>query len=209
MISKKAAAALPLAILLTLGLSACAPESGSSTPGGDNGDSSQTNGETSNGDQSPETPAAGSLDENGYAIPGQVVNLKLGDSVAYYSYPKLSMDDVQRVTIHSFEYIEKADLPAGKHMDKMKNGVLVLSLSWESVEGKVQSNQSYVKATLDSGEEGRPTAFMDNRLRNGRVDAGATKSGVFTIDIPRGKTTLTIVDYQGAPVARMVIDTSA
>lgn len=187
--------------MLALGATACAPEPGPASPGGTESDSSQT-------DQESGAPAAGTLDENGYAIPGQVLNLKLGDSVAYYSYPKLSKDDAQRVTIHSYEYIEKADLPAGTHMDKMVNGVLVLSISWESVEGKVQSNQGYIIATLDSGEEGRPTAFMDNRLKNGGVDPGTTKSGVFTIDIPRGKTTLTIVDYQEAPVATMVIDTS-
>ena len=201
MISKKTAAALPIAILLALGATACAPEPDAGTLGGNGSDSSTS-------DQESGTPAAGALDENGYVIPGQVLNLKLGDSVAYYSYPKLSMEDVQRVTIHSYEYIEKADLPDGKHMDKMKNGVLVLSLSWESVEGDVQSNQNYVIATLDSGEQGRPTAFMDNRLRNGGVDTGETKSGVFTIDIPRGKTTLTIVDYHDAPVAKMVIDSS-
>ncbi|MEO7348545.1 MAG: hypothetical protein ABIW32_01565 [Terrimesophilobacter sp.] len=51
-----------------------------------------------------------------------------GESVAYYSYPKLSVDDVQRVTILSFEYIEKTALPDGKHWNKMVNGVLVLSL---------------------------------------------------------------------------------
>lgn len=201
MISKKAAAAIPLAMLLALGATACAPEPDAGAPGGNASDSSPS-------EQESGKPAAGVLDENGYVIPGMVVSLKLGESVAYYSYPKLSMEDVQRVTIHSFEYIEKADLPDGKHMDKMVNGVLVLDLSWESVEGSVQSNQNYIIATLDSGEEGRPTAFMDNRLRNGGVEDGQTESGVFTIDIPRGKTTLTIVDYQGAPVATMVIDTS-
>lgn len=201
MISKKAAASLPLAILLALGVSSCGTDAGASAPGSNSNGSSQS-------DQNSGAPAGGPLDENGYAIPGEVLNLKLGDSVAYYSYPKLSKDDVQRVTIHSFDYIEKADLPPGKHMDRMTNGVLVLDLSWESVEGKVQSGQTYIIATLDSGEEGRPTAFMDNRMKNGRVDPGTTKTGVFTIDIPRGKTTLTIVDYQEAPVARMVIDTS-
>ncbi len=199
--SHKSVLAVPLALVLALGLVSCAPEPTTSSPATSGGGSSESN-------QDSTAPGAGQLDENGYAIPGQVLELSLGDSVAYYSYPKLTMEDVQRVTIHSFDYIEKADLPPGAHMDKMTNGVLVLDLSWESVEGKVQSNQGYIIATLDSGEEGRPTAFMDNRMKNGRVDAGETKTGVFTIDIPRGKTTLTIVDYEDAPVARMVIDSN-
>ncbi len=201
MISKKNVAVLPIAILLAFGLASCASDPAPSIAGESDSDSGNT-------EQDASSPTGGSLDENGYAIPGQVLELTLGESVAYYSYPKLTMEDVQRVTISSFDYVEKADLPEGKHMDKMVNGVLVLSLSWESVEGDVQSNQSYIIATLDSGEKGRPTAFMDNRLKNGGVDAGETDSGVFTIDIPRGKTTLTIVDYQDAPVARMVIDSS-
>lgn len=200
MTSKKMAMAACLAALLTLSVASCAPEPGASAPGDESGQSSQSGGDDGSG---------GALDENGYAIPGQVLELKLGDSVAYYSFPNLSDEDVQRVTIHSFDYIEKADLPDNAPMDTMKNGVLVLSLSWENVEGKVQSNQSYVIATHASGEEGRPTAFMDDRLKNGRVDPRETRSGVFTIDIPRGKTTLTIVDYQGAPVARLQIDTAA
>ncbi len=202
MISKTSARAIPLALVLALGLASCAAEPGESIPGGESGNESSQSGTPA------ESESAGPLDENGFAIPGEVLNLKLGEPVTYYSYPNLSKDDAQRVTIHSFDYIERADLPSSADMDKMVNGVLVLSLSWESVLGSVQSNQGYVKATLASGEEGRPTAFMDDRLKNGGVDPGETRSGVFTIDIPRGETTLTIVDYQNAPVARIQIDTS-
>lgn len=200
MISKNVLIAFPLAVVLALGITSCGAEPGPSTGNSAPGGSSQS-------DHNTGTPANGALDEKGYAIPGQVLDLKLGESVAYYLFSTLSKNDVQRVTISAFDYIERADLPDGKHMDRMENGVLVLTLSWESVEGKVQSNQGYVIATLDTGEVGRPTAFMDNRMKNGRVDAGETKTGVFTIDIPRGLTTLTIVDYQDAPVARMVVDT--
>ena len=204
MISKNSVLVLPLAFLLTLGLASCAAEpGGSATDEGSNSDS----GPASEGDGEAGT-TSGLLDDNGYAIPGQVVDLKLGESVTYYSYPKLTMEDAQRVTIQSFEYIEKSELPAGSPLEKIDNGILVLTLSWENVLGDVQSNQGYIVATLDSGEVGGPRAFMENRLKNGRVDPGETRSGVFTIDIPRGKTTLTIVDYQQAPVARMQIDTA-
>jgi len=201
-ISKKSALAFPLALVLALGLASCAAEPPSSTPNEESGS------ESSEPSTPEESTDAAQLDENGYAIPGEELNLQLGDSVAYYSYPKLSKEDVQRVTIHSFDYIDTADLPAGTDVSKLENGVLVLSLSWENVEGSVQSNQNYILATLDSGEQGRATAFMEDRLRNGGVDSGETRSGVFTIDIPRGKTTLTIVDYENDPVARLQIDTT-
>lgn len=159
--------------------------------------------------ESPEAPAdGGTVGDDGIAIPGQVVELNLGDSVTYYSMPKLTKDDVQKVTIHSFEYFEKSELPDSAPLDKITTGILDITLSWEGVAGSVQSNQAYVIATLADGRKGNPFAFRDDRLRNGRVPLGETQTGVFSIEIDRGVTTLTIVDYLDEPVARMVIDTS-
>jgi len=152
---------------------------------------------------------SGAVDADGIQIPGEIVELQLGDPVTYYSYPNLSKEDLQKVTIHSFEYIEKADLEASAPLDKVETGVLVLTLSWETVEGSTQSNQGYIVTTLANGDEGRSLAFRDDRLRNGGVDLGETRTGTFSIAIDRGVTTLTIVDYMGEPVARLVIDTSA
>lgn len=160
----------------------------------------------------PDAEAPGSADAvgpDGIAIPGQVVSLQLGDPVTYYSFPKLSKDDVQTVTIHSFEYIDKSDLGPEAPLDKIDVGVLVLSLSWEAVMGSTQSNQGYVVATLGNGDRGTPLAFRDDRLRNGRVPLGETQTGTFTIAIDRGATTLTIVDYTDEPVARLQIDTTS
>lgn len=145
---------------------------------------------------------------DGIAVPGQVVTLQLGEPVTYYSMPKLTKDDIQTVTIHSFEYIEKAGLEASAPLDKIGTGVLVLTLSWETVAGSTQSNQGYVRATLDNGETGTALAFRDDRLRNGGVELGETREGTFTIAIERGITTLTIEDYTGEPVARLQLDTS-
>ena len=78
----------------------------------------------------------------------------------------------------------------------------------EALLGSPQSNQRYLIATLDSGEKGKGRAFMENRLRNGGVHLGEPRSGVFTIAIDRGPTTLTIVDYVSVPVATLKVDTS-
>lgn len=195
MISKKALAAIPLALVLLVGVSACAPETG-----GPNGapHSSSSQGGT----------GSGPLDADGFAIPGSPVTLQLGDSVSYYSYPNLSKDDAQRVTIHSFEYIDKNALPADASAGDMQHGVLKLSVSWEGILGDVQSNSGYILPTLASGEEGIERWFGPNQLDNGGVDFGETRSGLYRYEIPRGKTTLTIVDYTDKPVALLHIDTS-
>lgn len=188
---------LPLVVALALGITAC-------TPGVPSG-----GGQVDNGDSPQEVISdnTGSLDSDGFVIPGEVVTLELGDSVAYYSMPKLTLDDAQRVTIHSVEYIEKSDLGAGAPLDKIESGVLVISLTWESVKGRVQSNQGYLIAELDSGEKGTPFAFREDRLRNGRVPDGESQTGTFTIALERGLTTLTLEDYVGVPVAKWRVDT--
>lgn len=194
-------AALLLAGALTLSACSAGPAATAPDPT-DNG--------TENSSESPETPAgSGAVGDDGIAIPGQVVDLNLGDPVAYYSFPKLSMDDVQKVTILSFEYFEKSELPDSAPLDKISTGILDITVSWETVAGSTQSNQGYIIATLANGAQGTPRAFRDDRLRNGKVPLGETQTGVFSIEIDRGVTTLTIVDYQQEPVARVVIDTSS
>lgn len=194
-------AALLLAGALTL--TACSAGPATNAP-------DTTDDGTGNSTESSETPSdSGAIGEDGIAIPGQVVELNLGDSVTYYSMPKLSKDDVQKVTIHSFEYFEKSELPDSAPLDKITTGILDITLSWEGVAGSVQSNQGYIIATLANGEKGNAFAFRDDRLRNGKVPLGETQTGVFSIGIDRGVTTLTIVDYTDEPVARVVIDTSS
>lgn len=192
-------AALVLAGALVL--TGCTAGPAANEPG-DTGNPSAPTTETKTTDN---TDAVGA---DGIVIPGQVVALQLGEPVTYYSMPKLTKDDIQTVTIHSFEYIERAELEESAPLDKIETGVLVLTLSWEGVAGRTQSNQGYVKATLDNGETGIPFAFRDDRLRNGGVELGETREGTFTIAINRGVTTLTIEDYTGEPVARVLIDTS-
>lgn len=188
---------LPIVVALALGITGC-------TPGAPSG-----GGQVDNADSPQEVISdnTGSLDSDGFVIPGEVVTLELGDSVAYYSMPKLTLDDAQRVTIHSVEYVEKSDLGADAPLDKIDSGVLVISLTWESVKGRVQSNQGYLIAELDSGEKGTPLAFREDRLRNGRVPDGESQTGTFTIALERGLTTLTLLDYTDVPVAKLRVDT--
>lgn len=200
MTRKRTATVLALATLVAFGATSCAPGSGAGTYGGGTGNSIQAEG-------GPGGTGSGPLDGDGFVIPGHVLPLKVGESVMYYSYLELSKDDAQRVTVTSFNYIDKTDLPEGPHMRRLNNGVLVLSVTWQNVKGNVQTNHSYVVATLNSGQVGRPISFLPGTLKNARVDPGKTRSGILTIDIPRGTTTLTIVDYRDNPVARMVIDT--
>lgn len=200
---------MPLGLALALGLAACAPAS-SSAPGHVDGDSASQATDAESGDaDGTDSEISGAVDSDGFIVPGQVAQLELGDSVTYYSLPKLSKDDAQKVTIHSVEYIEKGDLPGDAPHDKFDTGVMVVSLSWESVMGSVQSNQGYLVAELDSGGRGIPLAFRDDRLRNGGVPGGESQTGTFTIALDRGPTTLTLVDYADVPVARLKVDTSS
>src|SRR5690606_39571962 len=63
------------------------------------------------------------------------------DLVSYHSMPRLTLDEAQKVTIHSVEYIEKADVQDDAPHDRFDTGVLVISLTWETLKGSVQSNQ--------------------------------------------------------------------
>lgn len=200
------AASISVLLALALGLTACAAEG----PAGDARatDATSETGDASAGAGSGAASPSGTLDAGGFAVPGQVVPLEIGDSVTYYSFPELSTDDAQTVTIHSVDYIEKSELGEDAPHDKFDTGVLLVSLTWESVKGSVQSNQGYLSAELDSGEHGIPLAFREDRLRNGRVPDGEAKTGTFTIALDRGPTTLTLLDYVDAPVAELRVDTS-
>src|SRR5690606_21449132 len=116
--------------------------------------------------------------------------------------------DAQKVTVHSVEYIEKADVQDDAPHDNFDTGVLVIALTWETLKGSVQSNQGYLQARLDAGgDNGIPLAFRDDRLRTGRISDTEPESGTFTIALDRGPTTLTLVDYTDVPVAEWHIDT--
>lgn len=203
MVTFRTALIAPFFLLAALSLSSCAAES----PVAKGPDEVSTTEPSESAESAESTTDSSAIDADGFVIPGSVVELQLGDSVSYYSYPKLSTDDAQKVTIHSVDYVEAADLPAGAPSD-VGDGVLVIELTWETLLGDTQSNQGYLIAALDSGEKGKALAFMENRLRNGGVDLGEPRSGVFTIAIPRGVTTLTLVDYVDVPVATLTVDTS-
>lgn len=194
MISKKALVSVPLALLVLLGASACGSES---MPGGTN-----VNGGGVGSSQS------GSLDADGFAVPGEPVTLKIDESVDYYSMPNLTKDDAQRVTIRSYNYVDLDGLPGDAPVSEMEHGVLVLEVSWESLMGDVQSNDGYITVTDESGAEGKHHYFGGNFLDNGGVDEGQTRVGDYIIEIPRGMTTVTIEDYTGKPVAVLYLDTS-
>ncbi|MGB3414569.1 MAG: hypothetical protein WBA28_07615 [Microbacteriaceae bacterium] len=198
----------PLLVAATLSLSACAGNDGQ-VPAPTSGQSNNTPSETTPETSTPPEKSAQQLDAEGILVPGNVVKLNLGDSVSYYSMPTLSKEDAQKVTIVSVEYTDKADLPAGAPIAKMTmDGMLTVELIWETIMGRTQSNQGYLIARLDSGETGIPWAFMEGRLRNGKVVLGEPRSGVFSIELNRGKTLLTLVDYQDNPVAELRVDTS-
>lgn len=199
MISKKALASIPLTLVLLLGVSACAPETTNGGSGGSPGSNSSQNGDGT---------GTGSLDADGFAIPGEPITLKIGDFVDYYSMPNLTKDEAQRVTVRSFEYIDIDALPSDAPVSEMTNGVLVLEVSWESLMGDVQSNDGYILVTHESGEEGKHHYFGGNFLDNGGVDEGETRVGDYIVEIPRGKTTVTIEDYTGKHVAVLHLDTS-
>lgn len=191
-----------VAVAAMLGLGACAAETEAPTDAG-----GEVAPETS--ESSGEATSAG-LDADGFVIPGEVVQREVGDSVTYYSMGSVQTNDAQKVTIHSVEYIDKADVAEGAPLEKIDEGVLVVSLTWEQVKGGVQSNNSYLKATLDSGEKGVPYLFYrSDTMDNGGVDEGAPKTGTFTMAISRGPTTLTLEDYLVEPVAEFRVDTSA
>lgn len=196
MISKKAFASVPLALVLLLGTVACAPEDTAGTPG-QNGGTSQDGGAQS-----------GSLDEEGFVVPGKPITIKIGEPVDYFSFANLSDEEAQRVTFLSYEYIDKEDLPGDAPISDMQYGALVLSLSWQALRGDVQSNDGYFLLSLDSGEEGYNRWFGPNQLDNGGVDDGETRTGDLMWEIPRGKTTVTLTDYTMKPVAILKLDTS-
>src|SRR5690554_6767356 len=171
---RRATGVCALALAAILGLGACATDAAAPTPGSDAADAST--------ESAPEAPAKSALDADGFAIPGEVLQLEIGDSVTYYSMPKLTKDDAQKVTLHSVEYIDKADVEAGAPLEEIDEGVLVVSLTWEQVSGSVQSNNGYLKAKLDSGEDGTPYLFYrSDKMKNGGVDAGTPKTGTFTM----------------------------
>ncbi len=190
-----------VALVAMLGLGACATGTAVPTDAG--------------GEVAPEMSESGSsgeggVDADGFAIPGEVLQLEIGDSVTYYSMPELTKDDAQKVTIHSVEYIDKADVEAGAPLEEIDEGVIVVSLTWEQVIGSVQSNTAYLKPKLDSGEDDTTYLFYrSDKMKNGRVDADTPKTGTFTMAISRGATTLTLEDYRGVPVAEYRVDTSA
>lgn len=191
-----------LALAAMLGLGACAADVAAPAPESDKSDAST--------ESVPEAPAASALDADGFAIPGEVLQLEVGDSVTYYSMPTLQKEDAQKVTINSVEYVDKADVADGAPLEKIEEGVLVVHLTWESVKGSVQSNNSYIKADLDSGEKGVPYLFYrSDKMKNGGVEADAPKTGTYSMAISRGATTITIEDYLTEPVAQFRVDTSA
>lgn len=209
---------MPFMFALAVGLSACTSEAPNDSPAeaAENPSDAAGEGEVGpeanpddGGDNEGDVPAAsGAVDADGFVIPGEVVNLELGDSVTYYSMPNLTLDEAQKVTIHSVEYIEKADLPAEAPHDEFDTGVIVVSLTWESVLGSVQSNQGYLQVEHDSGQGGYSLFYREDKLQNGGVPDGGSETGTYTYAIERGPTTLTLGDYTDVPVAQLKIDTS-
>lgn len=197
MISKKALTFVPLALLLLLGTAGCAPGGNAGSPG-QNGGTSQDGG----------SAQSGTLDDEGFVVPGKPVTLKIGEPVDYFSFAGLTDEEAQRVTILSYKYIDKEDLPSDAPISDMNNGALVLSISWHALRGNVQSNDGYFLISLDSGEEGYNRWFGSNQLDNGGVDDGETRTGELMWEIPRGKTTVTLTDYTDKPVAILYLDTS-
>lgn len=140
---------------------------------------------------------------------GAVVAGGLGKPVTFKVMPKLSPDDVARVTVNSFGFEPEADFEKFNPKNPIdRDGLLVINITWETLEGSTQSNDAYFRVASADGTEGiRLAVNLDGSIKNGRVQADAPKTGNIAFAVNKGASELFLMNMHDEDVARWAVNT--
>lgn len=138
-----------------------------------------------------------------------VTSFEIGQSASFEVFPELEEGNIAQVTINSATYSTDVDFEQYEPREPITaGGLLIINLTWETLEGSTQFNSQYVKVTLADGTEGvRLWENLDGRTKNGRVDIGDPHTGNMAFAIDSGATTIVITDHEFGDAVKFTLTT--
>ncbi len=127
-----------------------------------------------------------------------VASFSIGEATSFEVFPTLEKGNVARITINSADYTTGVDFEQYKPREPITaDGLLIINLTWETLEGRTQFNSGYVVVTVADGSEAvRLWENLEGSTKNGGVDIGEPHTGNMAFAIDRGDITITITNHE-------------